>query len=68
MGEVYSFFFSEIGPFFKKVPHLTDLKRRVVHVDARFKGEKRHHLRNQSDRQTGKPTTVTLSRMRAEGY
>ena len=39
MGKVYSFFFSEIGPFFKKVPHLTDLKRRVVHVDARFKGE-----------------------------
>ena len=39
MGEVYSFFFSEIGPFFKKVPHLTDLKRHVVHVEARFKGE-----------------------------
>ena len=33
------FFFSEIGPFLKKVPHLTDLKRRVVHVDAHFKGE-----------------------------
>ena len=33
------FFFSEIGPFLKKVPHLTDLKRRVVHVDSRFKGE-----------------------------
>ena len=39
MGEVYFFFFSKIGPFLKKVPHLTDLKRRVVHVDARFKGE-----------------------------
>ena len=35
MGNV----FYEIGPFFKKVPHLTDLKSRVVHVDARFKGE-----------------------------
>ena len=38
MGEVYSFF-SEIGPFFKKVPHLKDLKSHVFHVDARFKGE-----------------------------
>ena len=45
MGEVYSFFFfSEVGPFFKKVPHLTDLKSRVVHVDARFKGEKHRRL------------------------
>ena len=38
MGEVYLFFFSEIEPFFKKVPHLTDLSR-VVRVDARFKGK-----------------------------
>ena len=39
MGEVYSFFPSEIGPFCKKVPHLTDLNRHLVHVDARFKRE-----------------------------
>ena len=41
MGEVYSFFFLRDRAvfFFKKVPHLTDLKSRVVHVDARFKGE-----------------------------
>ena len=32
------FFLSEIGPFFK-VPHLTGLNRRLVHVDARFKCE-----------------------------
>ena len=71
MGKVNSFFFSEIGLFFKKVPHLTDLKRRVVHVDARFKGENavisKSDVDRQTDRQTDKLTTVTLSCMRAEG-
>ena len=61
------FFFSEIGPFKKKVPHLMDLKRRVVHVDARFKGETPSSSKSDIDRQTDKLTTVTLSRMRAEG-
>ena len=33
MGEVCSFFFfSELGPFFKKAPHLTDLNCRLVHT------------------------------------
>ena len=32
-------FFSEIGAFLKKVPHLTDFNRRLVHVDARLKRE-----------------------------
>ena len=33
------FFFSEIGPFFKEVPHLTDLNCRLVYVDTCFKRE-----------------------------
>ena len=61
------FFFSEIGPFFKKVPHLTDLKRHVVHVEARFKGENAVIFESDVDRQTDKLTTVTLSCMRAKG-
>ena len=40
MGKVYSFFSpSDIGPFFKKVPHLIDLNRRLVHVDTRLNYE-----------------------------
>ena len=39
MGKVYSFFFISEGPFIKKVPLLTDLNCRLVHVDAHFKRE-----------------------------
>ena len=31
--------FFSVGAFFKKVPHLTDFNRRLVHVDARLKCE-----------------------------
>ena len=53
MGKVYSFFFSsDIGPFLKKVPHLTDLNCRLVHVDTRFKCENAVISKSDVDRET----------------
>ena len=37
--EKFTHFFLRDRAFFQKVPHLTDLNHRLVHVDARFKRE-----------------------------
>ena len=39
MGEVCSFFFPRDRAVFKKSATFKDLKRHLVHIDARFKGE-----------------------------
>ena len=46
------FFPSDIGPFFKKVPHLTDLNRHLVHVDTRFNCENAVISKSDVDRET----------------
>ena len=59
MGEVYLlFFFSEIRSFIKKVPHLTDLNHRPVHVDAHFSNVKMpSSSKSDVERETDKLTT-----------
>ena len=67
MGEVYSFFLRDRAVFQKSATFNRLKTSRLVHVDARFKGENAIISKSDVDRQTDKLTTVTLSRIRAEG-
>ena len=62
-------FFSKIASIFKKVLHLKHLNRHLECIDVIFNPENGAFstIKKQTDRQTDKVTTVTLSRMRAEG-
>ena len=62
-------FFSKIASIFKKVLHLKHLNRHLECTDVSFNSENGAFstIKKQTDRQTDKVTTVTLSRMRAEG-
>ena len=65
--------FFSIASIFKKVLHLKHLNRHLECIDVIFNPENgafstiKKQTDRQTDRQTDKVTTVTLSRMRAEG-
>ena len=62
-------FYSKIASIFKKVLHLKHLNRHLECTDVSFNPENGAFstIKKKTDRQTDKVTTVTLSRMRAEG-
>ena len=59
MGKV-CFVFSEIGPF-KKIPHLTDLNRRLVYMIPVSNVKTQPSSKSDVDRHTDKLTTLTLA-------
>ena len=70
-GRSFTRFFFKIASIFKKVLHLKDLNRHLECTGVSFNPETASSPKSksdtQTDRQTDKVTTVTLSRMRAEG-